>query len=292
MDKQYKKFTMIENIKFFKHGQYQIFQPKSELVVNIPELKIPPPKNIPNIIVVNDDPLTMCKQLFESGQRKITLLNPVSFEFLASNIDASEGFRYDFINIRTNLFVSLTNNMNKLPLPLKTGSVIYSDKIVLIRDERLSVYQNVPTLLDDIRKTNNGIINFYNQDIFNKIFNTLPNISIITAQAIYEPNLINNHFRTQEYADTVSTIEAIFQTAFYTGTEILILTDFGCREDKNPIEDIVRIFNNCIYKYGHLFKYIVFSIPIQTKEDIDNYNFFNQHILRLQDEFREFLSSM
>jgi hypothetical protein len=292
MDKQYKKFTMIENIKFFKHGQYQIIQPKAEIINCMPEVKIPNPKNIPNIIVVNDDPITMCKQLFESGQRKITLLNPVSFEFLASNIDASEGFRYDFINIRTNLFLSLTNNMNKLPLPLKAGSVIYSDKIVLIRDERCNVYQNVPTLLDEIRKNNNGTINFYNPEIFNKVFNTLPNISIITAQALYEPNLINNHLRTQDYADMLSTVEAIFQTAFYSGTEILILTDFGCREDKNPLSDIVRIFNNCLYKYGHLFKYIVFSIPILTKEDIDNYNYFNEHIIRLQDEFREYLASV
>ena len=63
--------------------------------------------------------------------------------------------------------------------------------------------------------------------------------------------------------------------------KVLILTPFGLSDpDDNPIEDIIKIFNYCIYKYGHYFTNIIISVPETFSPDI--YEIFNEDIIKPQ----------
>ena len=61
---------------------------------------------------------------------------------------------------------------------------------------------------------------------------------------------------------------------------VLILTALGNTEDDVPQEDIVKIYNACIYKYGHRFLKIIIAIPIWYGSYI--FDLFNNNIVRPQ----------
>jgi hypothetical protein len=72
----------------------------------------------------------------------------------------------------------------------------------------------------------------------------------------------------KDYMNTLAKIETVFQTAILYGHKILILTPYGLEDvDSNPIEDSIKIFNYCIYKYGHKFDHIILSVPEYFPKD-------------------------
>ena len=183
-------------------------------------------------------------------------INPVTMcvvgdDFEGSDYPQSEGIRDDTFNIRTNFNV-ITRYNN--PFPLKSTSCVYNRFITVIREMNLNPITNL---------------------------NQLYRFGLITISPLNKPKLLDeNRMSSTDYLLTLESIETLFQTAISGNHNVLVLTLFGNTTDDVPQEDIVKIYNQCIFKYGHRFKKIIIAIPIWY----GNYLFelFNNEIIRPQ----------
>jgi len=171
-------------------------------------------------------------------QLKDGWINPVTMcvvgdDFIGSNYPQSEGIRDDTFNIRTN-FNTITRHQN--PFPLKETTCVYNRFITVIREMNL-------TPITDL--------------------NNLYRFGLITVAPLNKPKLLDeNRMCSHDYLKMLQTIETIFQTAIAGNHNVLILTPFGNTVDDVPQEDIVKLYNQCIFKYGHRLKKIIVAVPI------------------------------
>jgi hypothetical protein len=197
-----------------------------------------------------------CAHGFNSGLKdnwiNPVLLCTVGHEFIASNFTKSENIRDEYFTLRTNMN-SITRNNN--PFPIKNSECTYNRFVTVIRDDKMQIIQDL-----------NNIYRF----------------GLIIASPIFKPKLLSDsEMSSTDFIQTLATIETIFQTAIAGGHNILLLTPFGNTEDEVPPEDIVEIYNMCIFKYGHRFKKIIFGVPLWNGEYL--FDLFNKNIVRPQD---------
>ena len=255
------KQTLInQNIAQSKFGMYSQCHTgpcvKNRFVQNF---NIGETNNICDVEVVNihavDAISDYCMHGFNQ-QLKDSYINPVTVctvgeEFVASNFPQSEGIRDDTFNIRTN-FNTITRNINHFPV--KDSECVYTRFITVIRDQKLNAITDQQYLY---------------------------RFALISAAPIHKPKLLDeNKMVSEDFLRIMGTIETIFQTAIAGNHNVLILSAFGNTEDDVPQEDIVKIYNACIFKYGHKFMKIIFAIPIWYGTYI--YNLFNDNIIRPQ----------
>jgi hypothetical protein len=184
----------------------------------------------------------------------------VTREFFGSNFVNSDGFHDVLFNLRTNFNKTV---IEQNPYPIKNTENIYNKFITAIREPP-------PTL--------NGLP-------LDKIFK----FSTTCACPIDKPKLISysskkdpNKMGSNDFLKTQEIIEGVFQCAILGFHKILILPAFGLY-DENPQEDIIQIYNMCIYKYGHKFSKIIFSVH----EDKKTFELYDKNIVRIQDLVRE-----
>ena len=215
--------------------------------------------NICNVEVVNLHPVDAIANYCAFGFNqplKEGFMNPVTVcsvgeEFVASNFPQSEGIRDDTFNIRTN-FNTITRNVNHFPI--KEGECVYTRFITVIRDQKLNAITDQQYLY---------------------------RFGLITAAPLNKPKLLDeNRMMSEDFLRLMGTIETIFQTAIAGNHNILVLSAFGNTEDDIPQEDIVKIYNSCIFKYGHRFIKIIIAIPIWYGTYI--FNLFNDNIIQPQ----------
>jgi hypothetical protein len=113
------------------------------------------------------------------------------------------------------------------------------------------------------------------------IFKTLDNkllkkpyqIALVLSAPVRRPTLISiktdqkmedSYSNISEENKMRSKIENIFKLAVDKGYKCLILTDFGCQNESNPIKKIIEFFNECIKKYP--IKYVFFYV--KSSEDM------------------------
>ena len=175
----------------------------------------------------------------------------VGEEFVASNFPQSEGIRDDTFNIRTN-FNTITRNVNHFPI--KESECVYTRFITVIRDQKLNAITDQQYLY---------------------------RFALISVTSLHKPKLLDeNRMISEDFLRIMSTIETIFQTAIAGNHNVFVLTSFGNTEDDVPQEDIVKIYNACIFKYGHRFIKIIIAIPIWYGTYV--YNLYNENIIRPQ----------
>ena len=92
---------------------------------------------------------------------------------------------------------------------------------------------------------------------------------------IRNPSLINGRLNKEDYHLTKQKIETIFTFAIHNANTNLVLGALGCGVFRNPPEDIVEIYNDCLEKYDGHFENIVFSV-LGTNNN--NYTTFNKNI--------------
>jgi hypothetical protein len=214
--------------------------------------------NICEVEVVNMHPVDAISEFCSKGfnQPLLNGLNPVTVctvgeDFIASNFPQSESIRDDTFNIRTNYNI-MTKYINYFPL--REAECVYTKYITVIRDHNLNPITDQQYLY---------------------------RFSLITIAPINKPKLLDeNRMLSSDYLKMMTIIETIFQTAISGGNNVLILSAFGNTEDDVPQEDIVKIYNACIYKYSHRFIKIVIAIPIWYGTYI--YDLFNNDIVRPQ----------
>lgn len=215
--------------------------------------------NICDVDVVNihavDAIKDYCQLGFNAGFKE-GWMNPVTMcvigeDFIGSNYPQSEGIRDDTFNIRTN-YNTITKNNN--PFPIKQNECVYNRFITVIRDNNLQPITDLQNLY---------------------------RFAIINVAPINKPKLLDeNRMESNDFLKTFSTIETIFQTAIAGYHNILVLTPFGNTEDDVPQEDIVKIYNLCILKYGHRFNKIIVAVPIWYGTYM--FDLFNDNIVRPQ----------
>lgn len=179
--------------------------------------------NLPNIRVINTHPLT----INISGS---VIVNNIGSDIDSYHCDEGIGIRDKYIYLCTDLHILIKEHNDKFPI---NSHCIYVPNINVIRNMNFDKYE-----LKDVKS-----------------------ISLILASPILKPKLKNNKLNFDDFITTSIIIESCFQTAIDIGHKIIILSTFGDIIDNNPVMDIIKIYNACIYKYGHMFKNIIVAIP-------------------------------
>ena len=258
-----KQIWMNQNISHSKFGVYRGCQTGRAMKMMMSgSFNVGPINNICNVFVINRHAIDVvgefCSKGFNAGLTDG--INPaamcvVSRDFYGSNLVTSEGMRDETYNLRTNFNCSISQHN---PYPMKDNECVYNRFITTIRD----VNYNPLTL----------------QQIYR--------YGLIVSSPIYKPQLLDeNRMATGDFLKTLSTIECIFQAAITAGHNLLVLTPFGHTDDEVPQEDIIKIYNSCIYKYGHRFKYVIVAVPVWDGKQL--FEIFNKDIIKPQELTKE-----
>lgn len=244
-----KKYIITQNITASKYTQYKdcVVGPaiKNRYNTRFPAGKA---SNICNVFVLNDHSLEVvsefCAKGFNAGL--INNLNPcimhvVTNDFVGSTFEQMEGIRDETILLRTN-YVNSVSQHN--PYPIKEEETVYNKYLTVIRQQNMRAMP----------------------------YNMLYRFGLITTVTPKKPKLLDETKMTKdEFLKVLTTIEAVFQTAIFYGHNLIVLSPFGHTEDDVPQEDIIKIYNNCIFKYGFRFKYILVAIPPDEKKLFELY---------------------
>lgn len=217
-----------------------------------------PPNNICEVEVIYEHVLDVAELYAEKGiidystnnKMNPVVLNSVGKEFTGTNLEANEHIRDHMVSIRTTFCNSVGTGC--VAYPIKDDECVYTKAVTVIRDKNTLHF--LP---------------------YNQTYRT----AMITAAPIQVEYLLSdNRMTANDLAKTCAVIECVFQTAISTKHPVLILAPFGHAEENNPVEDIISVYNYCIYKYGHLFKKIIIGIPSYYPKSI--FKIYNDGIIR------------
>ena len=245
-----KKYLIGQNIYMCKYERLQnlpLF--KSISVYYNSDFSTPNPCSFCDVQVKAIHPLIIAKEFIKQGLNPV-ILTTVNSEFNGCNIEASEGMYDDILNLRTNFHRTISPGL----YPLKGPCVVYAPCVTVIRDENLTIN---PT--------------------------EMYRVGVIVACPLNEPKLEKESLNLNDYYITKEILEIVFQSSISSNHNVLILTDFGCKTNKNPLKDIVDIFNLHIMNYGHMFKYIVFAFQINENTDLMYYTYYSKEIIKPQE---------
>lgn len=175
------------------------------------------------------------------------VLNVVGKEFNGSNLEISEEMRDELINIRTT-FNNTFDNCSQFPL--KSEECTYLLIMNIIRPSYPSSQRPFIPINDVFRI---GLITA----------SPTPTQKLLSGKSPIDGKMFPN-----DLISTLTTIESVFQCAIWKRHSVLILPPFGNGEDNNPIDDIIKVYNYCILKYGHMFKKIIVAIPKYYPKDV------------------------
>jgi hypothetical protein len=214
----------------------------------------PNPMGICEVNIINEHILDVVEKYSEKGinyfnndSNSTNNFNPITVNvvgqnFSGSNLGNNEELRDELINIRTTY--SNTFSDTKI-FPLKKDECSYLKIVSIIRS-------SFPII--------NSFLPFH--ETFRTAMITSSPIQVDPETYVSGENYIDGKMCANDFVDTLTKIEAIFQFSIYKQHPILILPPFGHNDiDNNPIDDIIKIYNYCIYKYGHVFKKIIIAIP-------------------------------
>jgi len=260
MDIRTKKRLIQDNIFACKYGIYKGLSvgrtQKNFFNYNV---NMAPPCEYCNVDVRNTHILDTAYSYLCKGFKPV-ILNIVSDEYNGGNIYQADGFSDELIFFRTNINQT-TSGFNLYPV---SGSeVTYAPIVHIIRNDNLQLLHP----------------------------SQISKISVITASLKKNPKLIDGHINIDDYSISNQCMESIFQTAFKANHDVLILNDFGCISDNYPVDDVIDMINSCIYKYGHLFKYVVVSIHVVNQGTMSYFTRMNTKIIRPQIYLSEYMQS-
>lgn len=252
IDSNTAKRCVVQNILHTKTGVYKslpiVHQQRAMYYGNY---LIPPMTEICNVCVMNVHPITVAYQFCLNNKNPV-VAHYVSDQFDGSNLEISENMRDILINIRTDF----SRVVNSQMYPISSGDICYNKYVYIIRDDALSFLHP----------------------------SKVGRISLITVSCPSKLKLVENMYSINDFMNMSKTIEAIFQTAHSAHHDTLIISDIGCsRSDNHPVGDIISLFNAAIFKYGHLFKFIIFAINAYDTYSMSVYQTFASNIIKPQD---------
>jgi hypothetical protein len=217
------------------------------------------PNNICEVDVVYDHILDVAELYAEKGinytqtnNMNPVIINVVGREFSGSNLETCENIRDEIVNIRTTFSNTIGSNP---PYPMNEEECVYSRVVTIIRPKQPIQWLAYPQ--------------------------TYRTAMITVAPIKIEKLLSDNKMSCMDFGKTCTVIECIFQAALAKGHPILILPPFGHEDDNNPIDDIIKVYNYCIFKYGHLFKKIIIGVPPHYPQSV--FKAYQKDIIKPQD---------
>lgn len=263
IDKQYKKTLISQTITQTKAGLYKtLLQWKSIAFPHMQNFNPGIPTSTCETEVIYAHALEVVEQYSEKGliytnnnNMNPVVLHVVSKGFTGLNLEANDDVKDDMIMIRTT-YCNTCGHGSGSHYPLQDQNCIYAKSVTIVRPQYPSTFL-APQ----------------------QTYRT----SMITTACVKVNTLLKDDKMTmKDFTDTCVTIETVFQTAIARGHPILILTPFGHdEEDNNPILDIIKIYNYCIYKYGHWFKKIIVAIPQYCPKSM--FELYQQNIINPKD---------
>lgn len=256
MSKQEKSYLMKQTIYNSAHGPYEKLPKfKHALGTYCEELQVSEPNHLCEVSVEYDHCLDVAEKYASKGldYNAMNLTNPVVVnvvgrDFNGSNLEIGEEMRDELINIRTTFSNTFDSTHH---FPLKKDECTYLKIVNVIRPSYPHNTQPFIPLNETFRV---GMITIS---------------PIITQTLLNGKDFLDGKMLANDFISTLTTIECIFQCALWKQHTVLILPPFGNNEeDNNPVGDIIKIYNYCILKYGHMFTKIIIAIPKFYPKDI------------------------
>ena len=191
--------------------------------------------------VINCDTLDAAIKLKEEGYSPM-VLNMASKFKPGGGVATGKTAQEEVIFRRTNAFTVYNTEW----YPLGHDEVIYSPEIIIAR-------QGPPTykfISDNKQKT----------------------VSMLAVHALRNPKLSDGEYKEADRKLMITKIESIFKIGIQQQADSLVLGALGCGAYRNPPHEVVKIFKDCLSKYQHYFKKIVFAILSISD---DNYDIFS-----------------
>jgi hypothetical protein len=256
VDKSSKRTWINNNISQARVGWFQKFSKCDSL--SIPYSPCDPGKadSICEVKVIYEHALDVAKDYAEVDAQTFTkankmnpaVLNVVGKEFTGDNFESSEEIRDEMMNIRTTF---CANPIKSNIFPIKEQHCVHTPYVNVIRPK-------------DPRS------------VFS--WKMCYRVGFITACPISQESSSVKKMSSSDFVKTCTIIENVFQIAIGLNHQVLILTPFGHEEDNNPIEDIIKIYNFCIMKYGHKLKSVIIAIPPYYPKNL--FTLYSQNIVK------------
>jgi hypothetical protein len=239
-------------------GPYQMcYRYKHSIFSFVRNFEVSKPLGICEVTVEYDHCLDVAEKYADKGVDysvsnglNPVVVNVVGRDFIGSNLEISEEMRDELINIRTT-FNNTMDKSSQAQFPLKNEECSYLKFVTVIRPKY---------------PTHNSFLPL-NQTYRVGMITTCP---IKVDKFLSGKTFVDGKMYEENFVDTLTIIECIFQLAIWKQHPILILPPFGHeeKEDNNPIDDIIKAYNYCIFKYGHMFKKIIIAIPKYYPKEI------------------------
>ena len=197
----------------------------------------------PSITVCNEDTAMAAYRLHDQG------LNPLILNFASDKrpgggcYNGARG-QEECLFYRSLYHLTLAENM----YPLKPCDVVYSPSVPFFRDADFRK-------IDKVRK-----------------------LACLAVAAVRHPELTDDktaYLLPQDKEMMRLKIEAVFHVAAKHKHKALVLGALGCGAFGNPAEQVAKMFQGAIAKYGHSFSHIVFAI-LDTSNDKHTIQTFQQ----------------
>lgn len=269
MDTKFKKNIVMQNNYICKFGYLQNKTTYTSVKNQLnEEYNVGIPMKFCDVYVLKIHPLIIAQE-FVNCNSNPALVNVVNEKYTDTNIENLEGVYDEILNLRTNFQCISRQNNN---FPPKENEVIYTPQVLVIRDEQLNYTQKIfkVSFITITSKQEDYHILQYREGNDSDSENSSEKMDLVRVMS------------AETYLLIKSKLELIFQTAHYAGNQVVIFSDFGCLYDNLPIDDFIDVMNSCILKYGHLFKEIIFAIPVRTPKEQILYEKFMQNMIKPQ----------
>lgn len=188
------------------------------------------------IKVFNEDLITTIEAVVQANFKPLVLINAndnYPIESVRHGLESSECDLYRCSNI--------SSVINDTLYPLRELEMIYCPKLTMFKTRE------------------------------NKILSSPYQFSLVLSTPVRRPTLISirsgdtmedTYCNPSEEEKMRNKIENIFKLAVTEGFNCLLLMDFGCQAESNPINKIIEFFNEFIEKYS--VKYVFFYVKMET----------------------------
>lgn len=204
------------------------------------------------VYVLPSSPLEVVEE-FRDEKIKPIIINEIGREFngMVSDIENLRGIKdYDMM-IKTSLSRTV-NIKNKYPIE---------------RDDHCVYTQIVTTIMDKQFR-------YYNTLKGRPIYSVLTYVIPDGMKKVKE-----NMLTSKDFIRITKNIETLFQSACVTRSNVLILTPYGV-DSEVPQEDVIKVYNFLISKYGHHFTHVIVAVSENLGSDI--YKMYKEKIINNQ----------
>ena len=266
LDKQYKKTLISQTITQTKAGMYKnLLQWKSIPFPFMQNFNPGIPTSVCDVEVIHEHSLDVAEHYAEKGlvYTNNNNMNPVVMHvvgkgFTGLNLESNDETRDEMVMLRTT-FCNTAGHGNGSHYPLQEAQCVYSKAVTVTRPSNPISWLAPPQLY---------------------------RMGMITVSPVKVETLLkDDRMTSNDFINTCTLVETVFQTAIARGHPILILTPFGHEEENNPISDVIKVYNYCIYKYGHWFKKIIVAIPAFYPKSV--FETYHEHIINPKDIITE-----